>query len=40
MFSKYFAPTVEIADYNVLVDAKSFFDIPIKQQRKNLCKNY
>ena len=24
-FSKYFAPTVEIADYNVLVNGKSFF---------------
>ena len=39
-FSKYFATTVEIADYNVLVDGKSFSDIPIKQQRKNSCKNY
>ena len=28
-FSKYYAPKVEIKDFNVLVDGKSFFDVPV-----------
>ena len=28
-FSKYYTPKVEIKDFNVLVDGKSFFDVPI-----------
>ena len=31
-FSKYCIPTVEIKDYNVLIDGKSFFYIPIKSK--------
>ena len=29
-YLKHYTPTVEIKDYNVLIDSKSFFDIPIK----------
>ena len=29
-FSKYYVPKVQIKDFNVLIDGKSFFDIQIK----------
>ena len=29
-FSKYYVPKVEIKDFNVLIDGKSFFDVPVK----------
>ena len=29
-FSKYFVPNVQIKYFNVLIDGKSFFDMPIK----------
>ena len=29
-FSKYYVPNVQIKDFNVLIDGKSFFDLPIK----------
>ena len=29
-FSKYYVPNVQIKDFNVLINGKSFFDIPIK----------
>ena len=29
-FSKYYVPNVQIEDFNLLIDGKSFFDIPIK----------
>ena len=29
-FSKYFTPKVEIKDFNVLIDRKSFFDVPVE----------
>ena len=29
-FSKYYVPKVEIKDFNVLIDEKPFFDIPVK----------
>ena len=28
--SKYYVPNVQIKDFNVLIDGKSFFDLPIK----------
>ena len=31
-FSKYYTPTVEIKDYNVLIDLQPFYDIPIKNK--------
>ena len=33
-FSKYYTPSVEIKDFNVLIDGKSFFDIPIKNKEE------
>ena len=32
--SKYFKPKVEIKDFNVLIDGESFFDVPIKSNKK------
>ena len=29
-FSHYYLPNVEIKDFNVLIDGKSFFDLPVK----------
>ena len=31
-FSDYYAPIVEIKDFNVLIDRKSFFDLPVKNE--------
>ena len=31
-FSKYYTPTVEIKDYNVLIDLQSSYDVPIKNK--------
>ena len=31
-FSKYYEPNVEIKDVNVLIDGKSFFEIPMKNK--------
>ena len=36
-FSKYYTPTVEIKDYNVLIDLQPFCDIPIKN-KEQICK--
>ena len=33
-FSNYYTRTVEIKDYNVLIDQKPFFDIPIKNKEE------
>ena len=30
-FSKYYVPKVEIKDFNVSIDGKSFFEIPVKK---------
>ena len=32
-FSKYYVPNVQIKDFNVLIDGKSFFDMPIKKKK-------
>ena len=29
-FSKYYIPNVQIKDFNLLIDGKSFYDIPVK----------
>ena len=34
-FSKYYVPNVQIKDFNVLIDGKSFFDMPIKIAKKH-----
>ena len=33
-FSKYYVPKVEIKDFNVLIDGKSFFDVPVKYKEE------
>ena len=33
-FSKYYAPSAEIRDFNVLIEGKRFFDTPIKIKEK------
>ena len=33
-FSKYYTPTIEIKEFNVLTDGKSFFDVPIKSKEE------
>ena len=32
--SRYYVPTVEIKDFNVLIDGKSFFDLPVKNEEE------
>ena len=39
-FSHYYVPNVEIKDFNVLIDGKSFFDLPVKKRRRNTQENY
>ena len=34
-FSHYYVPNVEIKDFNVLIDGKSFFDLPVKRKKKH-----
>ena len=33
-FSNYYVPKIEINDFNVLIDGKSFFDLPVKNQEE------
>ena len=33
-FSHYYVPKVQIKDFNVLIDGRSFFDLPIKMKKK------
>ena len=33
-FSDYYVPNVEIKDFNVLIDGKSFFDLPVKNEEE------
>ena len=37
--SKYYVPKVEIKDFNVLTDGKSFFDVPVKNKKEAYEKN-
>ena len=39
-FAKYDTQKFGLNDFNVLIDAKSFFDVPVKKQRKTYEKNY
>ena len=32
---QYYLPTVEIKDYNVMIDGRNFFDEPMKNDSKN-----
>ena len=38
-FSDYYVPNVEIKDFNVLIDGKSFFDLPVKNEEEGYEKN-
>ena len=33
-FSDYYLPNVEIKDFNVLIDGKSFFDLQVKNEEE------
>ena len=33
-FSHYYVPNVEIRGFNVLIDGKSFFDLPVKNEEE------
>ena len=33
-FSHYYVPNIEIKDFNGLIDGKSFFDLPVKNEEK------
>ena len=33
-FSCYYAPNVEIKDFNILIDGKSFSDLPVKNEEE------
>ena len=33
-FSKYYTPNDEIKDFNVVIDGKSFFDVPVKNKEE------
>ena len=37
-FSTYYVPSVEIKDFNVLIDETSFLDNPIKSKKKHMNK--
>ena len=37
-FSKYYVPKVEVKDFNVLIDGKLFFEIPVKTEKKHINK--
>ena len=39
-FSKYYLPNVQINDFNVLIDGKGFFDMPIKNGKKKMGTSY
>ena len=39
-FLRYYVPNVEIKDFNVLIDGKSLFDLPIKNKAEVYKKNY
>ena len=34
LFSHYYVPSIEIKDFNVLIDGKSFFDLPVKNEEE------
>ena len=33
-FSHYYVPNMEIKDFNILIDGKSFFDLPVKNEEE------
>ena len=39
LFSDYYVPKVEIKDFNVLIDGKNFFDLPVKNEEEEAYEN-
>ena len=39
-FSNYYLPKIEIKDYNVIIDGKPFFEIPVKNKEETYEKKY
>ena len=39
-FSNYYVPKVKVNDFNVLIDGKNFFDLPVKNDEEAYEKNY
>ena len=37
-FSNYYVPKVRINDFNILIDGKRFFDLPVKNEEEALLK--
>ena len=37
-FSKYYVPKIELKDFNVLSDGKTFFDVPVKNKEESFKK--
>ena len=35
-FSRYYVPNVRTKGFNILIDGKSFFDLPIKNKKRNI----
>ena len=33
-YSNYYVPKIEISDFNVLIDGKHFFDLPVRNEEK------
>ena len=33
-FSHYYVPNFEVKDFNVLIDGKSFFDLPVTNEKE------
>ena len=38
-FSHYYAPNARMKDFNILIDRKSFFDLPVKNKEEVYKKN-
>ena len=34
IFSHYYRPSVDIKDFNIVIDEKSFFDLPLKNEEE------
>ena len=37
-FSHYYIPSVKLKDFNVLINGKSFFDLPVKNEEEEAYK--
>ena len=39
LHTRYFLPTLEMKDYNVMIDRRKFFDQPVKKECENIRKH-